>query len=448
MHVADWERGDLLGHDFPVHLEALRAAGPAYLTGAFRATGALGPDNHVSAITQLEPFRGGSTGRKALLSVRYERPDPDLPEHLFVKFSRDLDHEIRDRGKRQMESEVRFGLLSRIPDFPVAVPRCLFGEYHLESGSGVLISERIAFGANGIEPHHPKARDYEIDDLRAHYDALVSALARLAGAHRAGRFPEEVMAHFEPRPGNVKARHRGASTPDQIRDRVTRYADFASRFPQLLPASIRSDAFIAELLDQAPRAVENADALRAALQDGARDLFAFCHWNANIDNAWYWRDEGDLACGLMDWGNVGQLNVVTAIASCLAFAEPDFVIENLDHFFARFSNVFEDAGGGALDPAALELQFALQMVAGGLQWPLDIPPLIEHHLPELATVTDRFDPRIADDEFPRTQLHLLTAYLMFWQASDARGLTDWAIRRAEGDRRPYQRPRRPAAGNV
>ena len=29
-----WERGDLLGHRFPVHLEALRAAGPEFLTAS------------------------------------------------------------------------------------------------------------------------------------------------------------------------------------------------------------------------------------------------------------------------------------------------------------------------------------------------------------------------------------------------------------------------------
>jgi hypothetical protein len=52
-------------------------------------------------------------------------------------------------------------------------------------------------------------------------------------------------------------------------------------------------------------------------------------------------------------------------------------------------------------------------------------------VPELATVTDRFDPRIQDDEFVRTQLHLLTAYLMLWQSSDPSTLIDWAIDRAE-----------------
>jgi hypothetical protein len=424
---ADRVRGDLLGLDFPIHLEALRAAGPTFLTQAFRTAGSLGEDNCVSEITQLEPFNGGSTGRKAMLSVTYEHPDPDLPSDLFVKFSRDLDDELRDRGKRQMESEVRFGLLSQIPDFPVAVPRCLSADYHVDSGSGLLISERIAFGEHGIEPHRPKARDHEIPDLRAHYDALVSAVARLAGSHRAGRFPAEVMAHFQPPPAKVKQRDRPPTTAEDVRTRVARYAEFAARYPQLLPAPIRSDAFIAQLLAEAPRSIEHSDALRAAAQHGARDLFAFCHWNANIDNAWFWREEGgDLSCGLMDWGNVAQMNMVTAIASGLVFTEPDFLVEHLDHFLELFSQVFEDAGGGPLDPAALRLQFRLQMVVGGLQWPLGIVPLLERHVPDLATVTDRFDPRIADDEFARSQLHLLTAYLMLWQASDPHALIDWA----------------------
>jgi hypothetical protein len=360
--------------------------------------------------------------------VTYETSDPGLPEHLFVKFSRDLDNEARDRGKRQMESEVRFGLLSQIPDFPVAVPTCLFAEYNLESGSGLLISERIQFGTAGVEPHHPKARDYEVPDLLEHYDALVTALARLAGSHRAGRFPADVMAHFEPRPAKATSRRPAPTTPDLVRERVAAYADFATRYPHLLPATIRSDAFLAELLREAPRSIEHADALRAATREGARGLIAFCHWNANIDNAWFWRDDaGELACGLMDWGNVGQMNLVTALVSCLTFAEPDFVIEHLDHLLGVFARVFADAGGGHLDAGALKLAFARHVVAGGLLWPLGAVPLLERHVADLASVTNRFDPRIAQDEFPRTQLHLLTTYLMLWRHFDARSVIDAAI---------------------
>lgn len=427
-HPEDWERGDLRGFEFPIQLDALRAAGPTFLTKAFRAAGSIDSTNSISAITELEPFSGGSTGRKALVSVTYEHPDPQLPERLFVKFSRDLEDEVRDRGKRQMESEVRFALLSRIPDFPVAVPRCLFGEYHAESGSGILISERIAFGVDGIERHYAKARDYEIEDVGAHYDVLVSTLARLAGSHRAGKFPDEMMVHFERGTERVRAREAKPFTVDQVEGRIARYADFATRFPQLLPAPIRSDGFIDLLLKEVPRSLEHNDHLLRALHDSAVELFAFCHWNANIDNAWYWRDpNGDLACGLMDWGNVGVINLVTALSSALVFAEPDFLIKNLDHFFYLFSDVFAIAGGGRLDPAVLKLQFSLQMVAGGLRWPLAIVPLIERQVPDLASVTGRFDPRIADDEFLRTQLHLLTAYLMLWQASDPSGLIDWLL---------------------
>jgi hypothetical protein len=422
---ADWVRGDLLGHDVPLHLEALRAAGPDYLTSAFRAAGSMGEGNRVTAITELEPFAGGSTGRKARLSVAYEHPDPTLPEHLFVKLSRDLDDELRDRGRNQMRSEVRFVLLSQIPDFPVAVPRCLFGDFHAESGTGVLISERIAFGEGGIEPHHPKARDWELDDLLAHYDALLSAVARLAGAHRAGRFPADVMAHFEPRRAGARAGDRSPATPDRIRELVDRYADLAARAPQLLPASLRSEAFLALLREQAPRAIEHGDALRAAVQARADDLRAFCHWNANIDNAWFWRDDdGVLACGLLDWGNVGQMSMVTAISSCLTFAEPDFVVEHLDHLLARFSEVFEEAGGGPLDPALLRQQLARHVVSGGLQWPLGAVALLERIVPDLEAVADRFDPRIADHELPRTQLHLLTWSLVLWQAVDPAAVID------------------------
>ena len=90
-----WVRGDYLGLDMPAHNDALRDGGPRFLTEAFQATGALASDGMVRAITELTEFRGGSTGRKALLSVVYD--GADLPTGLFVKFSRDFDDAGRDR---------------------------------------------------------------------------------------------------------------------------------------------------------------------------------------------------------------------------------------------------------------------------------------------------------------------------------------------------------------
>jgi len=156
MNGVGWVRGDFLGLDMPAHTDALRDGGPRFLTEAFRATGALAPENAVTAITELEEFRGGSTGSKALLSVAYD--GADLPTDLFVKFSRDFDDAGRDRGRTQMEFEVRFALLSRTPGFPIAVPNCLFADYHGQSETGLLITDRIPYGDRGIEPHTTNAR--------------------------------------------------------------------------------------------------------------------------------------------------------------------------------------------------------------------------------------------------------------------------------------------------
>src|ERR1700748_1546175 len=147
MTSIDWASGNLLELKIPAHGEALRSGGVAFLTEAFRATGAIAPDNRVTRITRFEEIAGGSTGRKLLLSVEYETPGPHTD--LFVKFSRDFDNAARDGAKIQMESEVRLALLSRLPEFPIAVPENFYADYDPQSGTGTLITQRIGFGTGG-----------------------------------------------------------------------------------------------------------------------------------------------------------------------------------------------------------------------------------------------------------------------------------------------------------
>ena len=194
MNGDGWVRGDYLGLDMPAHTDALRDGGPRFLTEAFRATGALASDGTVRAITELKEFRGGSTGRKALLSVVYD--GADLPTDLFVKFSRDFDDAGRDRGRTQMEFEVRFALLSRTPGFPIAVPNCLFADYHGPSETGLLITDRIPYGDRGIDPHYDKCMDYTMPDPVGHYRALIGALGRLAGTHKGVVCPQNSSSTF------------------------------------------------------------------------------------------------------------------------------------------------------------------------------------------------------------------------------------------------------------
>ena len=230
-----WVTGDHFGLPIPADPDALRAGGPRFLTEAFRAWGALSDGNAVSRIAGEQEIPGGSTGRKLLLAVEYEKPEPRLHTELFVKFSRDADNPIRDRGKTQMEFEVRFAVLSRTPEFPIAVPRPQFADYQRDSGTGVLITERIPFGTNEIERQYHKCLDYEMPEPYEHYRALLTAVARLAGAHRSGRLPAELTRDF---PVDLQAATVGAPPPfneAKLRRRLQQLGEFVETHPDLVP---------------------------------------------------------------------------------------------------------------------------------------------------------------------------------------------------------------------
>jgi hypothetical protein len=410
-----WVKGDDTGLLIPAQMQALREGGVAFLNTAFHAAGTLPADNAVARITRFEECPGGSTGRKVFLAVSYEKPNPGLHEELFVKFSRDFDDPIRDRGRDQLAPEVRFAAISRHPAFPITVPACLFGDYHAESGTGVLITERIAFGTGAIEPHHDKCLDYELPDVQAHYRAVVTANARLAGAHKSGhlgagldvRFPFDAAAAAASDPIRYDAR--------QLRNRIARIAAFAAEFPRLLPPNTVAPDFIAQLSEEMPLFLERQHDIKRYLTR-APDLIALCHWNANIDNAWFWRSKnGTLHCGLMDWGRVGPMNIGLALWGTLSGAEPDMLDAQLDSLLSLFLREYAAHGGPAISLQRLQDHMFLYVATMGMAWLLDAPPIIRAQIPDLSPAHDRFDIRFKENEAARTQLHMLTNVLNLWQ---------------------------------
>lgn len=429
---ADFARGDAMGMEFPAHGEALRAAGAEFLTRAFHAFGSLSPANSVARITRLEVCPGGSTGQKLFLSVEYAHHEPGLHTELFVKFSRDFADPIRDRGKDQMESEVRFAAISRLPGFPITVPAAYFADYHHDTGTGMIVTQRIAFGTGGIEPHREKCLDHEtLDDPLSHYRVIVSALARLAAAHKSGRLAPDIDSRFPFDPAQAAQADPIRYDERQLRNRVARYADFAASHPQLLPASIRSPGFIARLDREVGRFLEHEATIKRYLQ-GNPALIALCHWNANIDNAWFWRDdEGELHCGLMDWGRVNQINVAFALWGCLSAADHVIWDEHLDELLGLFVSEFHANGGPGIDVAELELHLHLYVATMALSWMMDAPALILRCLPEAANATGPHDPVFRGSEAARTQLHIFTAIMKLWQSRDFGASLDRMLDRIE-----------------
>lgn len=415
-----WVTGDGTGLEFPADPDTLRDAGPEFLTSALRAFGVLPPDNRISAITRFEDCTGGSTGRKALLDVRYADPADGLPTGLFVKFSRDFDDPRRDRGKSQMELEVAFGALSARTELPVTVPACLFADYHHASCTGMLLTERILFGQAGVEPHHGKCLDYRLPDALGHYRALLTSVARLAGAHHGGALPDLVTDQFRYDADKVTVGRRAPHSPAELTAQVHRLAAFAARYPALLPPGAGRPEFITRMLAD----VTSISAAEGAVMNwlhATDDQVALCHWNANIDNAWFWAaPNGTLSCGLMDWGCVSVMNVSMALWGSLCSAETELWDQHLDALLAHFATEFHAAGGPELDIARLHTQLMLYAAVMGVSWLLDAPAYLRSHLDASGADhrVDRFDPRIADNEPVRAQLLMLSNVLQLWDTHD------------------------------
>ena len=410
-----WVTGDHFGLSIPVDPATLRASGTAFLTRALRASGALAADNAVTRISGFQEVPGGSTGRKLLLRIESEKPSAHTHSDLFVKFSRDLENPVRDRGKTQMESEVLFAALSRSPGFPITVPATQFADYHRDTGTGILISERIRFGANGIERQYHKCLDYEMPEPLDHYRALLTALARLVGYHRSWRLPAGLAGQF---PVDLQAAQVGERVPlsaDKLDRRLSRLAAFAETSPGLLPANVRSPQFIARLRNDAPRFVRHEPAVWSYLA-GQTDYLALCHWNANVDNAWFWRDaDNAVRCGLLDWGCAAQINVAMALWGAMSGAETDMSDRHLDDLLHLFVAEIRACGGPDLKADELHDQLMLYVGIMAVAWLFDVPALIRSRFGDSARSLRRTDPPIKEDESARAPLQMLTNALSLWE---------------------------------
>lgn len=411
-------RGDASGLRIPAHADALAAAGADFLTRAFQAYGTLSTDNRILRITHFEPCGSGSTGQKIFLSVEYARTGPGLPADLFVKFSRDFTDAFRDRRRWELEPEIRLCELSRLPDFPISVPRPCFADFHRESGTGILITERIAFGSGGIEPLRPKCMDHELEDPLEYYRAIVTALARLAAAHKSGRLDPHVDELFPFDPDAAVNDDPIPYTGEEMREQLRRYAVFAASCPQLLPGHLIAPEFITQLAEDALRFLAHQEEVKRYLH-ADRDFVALSHFNPNIDNAWFFRDSsGILRCGLFDWQRARQMNVAYALWGGLCGAGLNIWNKHLDELLFLFTGELRAHGGPLLDIGKLKLHLDLYVATMGLAGLIETPTLVLSRLPGAAEVSGPFDPVFRGNEAARSFLHIFTNFLNLWQAHD------------------------------
>jgi hypothetical protein len=150
-----------------------------------------------------------------------------------------------------------------------------------------------------------------------------------------------------------------------------------------------------------------------------RDFIALCHYNANIDNAWFWRDSvGALGCGLLDWGRVRQMNVAYALWGSLCGASLEIWDRHLEELLSLFADELHAHGGPRLDIAELELHLHFYVATMGLATLIEAPALVLSRLPEAAQAQSPLDPVFRKDGVARGFLHVFTAFLNLWQTRD------------------------------
>jgi hypothetical protein len=410
--------GDQLGVPFPTTIEPLLDLGTGFLTEAFHAAGTLARDNRVVSVARSEEFFGGGMGRKLVLHLTYARNDPGLHSELFAKFPRNFGDPLRELFGPLMEPEVRFALLSRREGFPITVPKCYFADYDSSTKTGLLITERIAYGTGAIEPFQDKCLDYELREPLPHYQALTRAIARLAGSHRAGYFGAEIDRQFPFVPDKVDIGARIPYTPHQLRQKLDKLRSFAAENPGFFPDALGPSGFLERFCADAPLVLEHELEIRRHL-NGKADCIALCHWNLNPDNAWFWRDRaGLLQAGLLDWGSVAQMNVAQSFYGMTCAAETEFLERHEPALMRLFVEEYRASGGPALDVEEFAYLVKLSIALLGVAWILDAPSLVEAQLPGVRTIRDRFDSRLRNDFLARCQLQLLIVMLNEWRVHD------------------------------
>ena len=388
--------GDHYGLEFPVDLAGLREAGPAFLTEALRASGVLSADNRVTDIVALDNLDIRGASENGLLTLSYARDEPGLQSHLFVKFPpTDVHHKYG--LLRLFDGEIRMARLSRDRQLPVTLTRYYFGDYSSYTGNYILITERVAFGVDPVEPAYRKGYDHEVPCIEEHYEVLTRDLARLVAAHKRGDLGYDLETIF---PFAAAARDfHPIAEPEPGLDRLI---DFIGRVaPRLFAPEVTQPAFLGKWREDVLFGLEHKDKVIAYLLSDV-DYTGLCHINLNVDNGWFWRDEaGQLHAGLLDWGGAGQASMAQALSGMMMMPEPERHIGLVNRMIDVFIEECEAQGCPPIDRAELHFQYKASVYSTAICMFITILAEALKHFPEdyFATMENRMDPRLLEGGF-------------------------------------------------
>lgn len=387
--------GDFHGLEFPFTVDALGAKGPGFLTAAFHASGYLSKDNSVVEIVELAPLGLFGASDSALLTVAYAKADPTVATKLFVKFP-PADPDYKYYHTENMVSEMQFALFSQRGTLPVEVPRCCYNDFSGKNWNFILITERIPFGVASVEPACRKGYDFKVPAVVEHYEVLAESLAKLVAAHKTGVLGDDVEQLFP-----FAASARNFEHISDAEARVDRLIDFTGRVAsQLFIPEATNPAFIRRFREDVLFGLEHKDDVVAYL-NGNVDYVGLCHYNLNIDNAWFWRDpSGALQAGLFDWAGAGQMSIAQALGGMLMMLDPSMHLPIVDKVISTFIKTYSELSGIQLDRSELKLQYKAALFSTTIEMILtkiiDVLPRFSNE--DYGSMHSRYDNRLLETQ--------------------------------------------------
>ena len=203
---------------------------------------------------------------------------------------------------------------------------------------------------------------------------------------------------------------------------ANRMFDFIERYPKLFPVHFQDPAMREEFISYIADVVSVKDRISEILLSGRPKFVAFGHWNGNIDNCWFERDEqGVLQCGFIDWANCGELPFTQIVSGALGCAEPWVWAQHLDELLGIFLDEFQAQGGPVLDLAEFSLHVRLSM-ASNFGISMAAPVAVSRDIADIDAVSGPRDPIFRDLYTARVLLHGTTNMLENWRAFELEDL--------------------------
>mmetsp|Transcript_59363 Transcript_59363/g.133752 ORF Transcript_59363/g.133752 Transcript_59363/m.133752 type:complete len:667 (-) Transcript_59363:79-2079(-) len=423
--------GIIYGLDFPWSEDKLAEFGPKWLTQAFHAAGTLDMSNRVTRIflEQKIKITAGNNAGKFLFEVKYLKKHPTLHTRLFAKVpfamtpATKTDRLSSSVYKQPMDlCEIQTYRLMEA-SLPMKTPKFYYGDISNETSNFILITERIPFeeihgrkktqlAPYEVEGPYDKCMDWQLRErsgssVKEYYLLLMDMAGRIAGQHKSGRmgseeFLGETLTKPPGGPDNPMAfgfNPAGSSgeNPSSYKRKLESAVKFISETAKVVfPSYTRDPEFLKRWQDTMLTWCAYSGEVEY-YKCSTWEYVAVGHNNLNIDNAYFWRDaEGNLDCGIIDWGGFGQSCLGHKIYWCLNCSDFENIKENLDDFVDVFVEAYSRCGGPSLDRAVVLMHIHLTSISNCSQMMQAIPNCMKMcSAKEWETITDKHDPRIA-----------------------------------------------------